>query len=63
MRDQNEDRSPMTEAEHETWFAETKAKIQRSLDDPRPALSGEELEAELDRVFDELYGPEADAAA
>lgn len=56
-------RARMTDAEYEVWFAQTKARIAASLADPRPAITSEELDAHLDRVFDELYGKEEDAAA
>ena len=40
-----------------------KARIRRSLDDPRPDVTMEELDIELDKLFDELGDRSADAAA
>lgn len=56
-------REPMTDAEYEVWFAETKARIAASLADPRPAFSPEEVREHLHRYIDRLYGSEEDAAA
>lgn len=40
-----------------------RARIRRSLDDPRPDLSAEEVEARLGRLFEELSRGSGDAAA
>ena len=57
------DRKPMTDAEYEVWFTETKDRIAMSLADPRPALSPQEVREHLHRYIDELYGTAEDAAA
>ena len=40
------------EEEHKERIASIRARVQASLDDPRPVLSGEEMRAEIDALFE-----------
>ncbi len=44
-------------------LADIRARIRRSLEDPRPDLSLEEVDAELDALFAKAYAAEAVAKA
>ena len=49
--------------EHVERLADIRARIRRSLDDPRPSLTTEDVDAELDALFAAAYDAEADAKA
>jgi len=42
--------------EHAERLAAIRARVRRSLDDPRPDLTSEEMDAELQTIFDEDTG-------
>ena len=49
--------------EHVETLADIRARIRRSLDDPRPCLTSEEVDAELDALFAKALDAEANAKA
>ena len=49
--------------EHAETLADIRARIRRSLDDPRPCLTSEEVDAELDALFAKALDAEANAKA
>ena len=49
--------------EHVETLANIRARIRRSLDDPRPCLTSEEVDAELDALFAKALDAEANAKA
>ena len=49
--------------EHAETLADIRARIRRSLDDPRPCLTSEDVDAELDALFAKALDAEANAKA
>ena len=61
--DDDEPREPMTDAEYEVWLVEMRAKLARSLADPRPSLTPEQVRKHLAEHIRRLYAKDKDAAA
>ncbi len=44
------------EAEHDAWLADVRAKIDASIDDPRPSITDQEMQARIDGLH-RNHGP------